>query len=92
LAAIAASLSALRAIERHGGAQIMERAFLGFAALPAPSVDWRAILHISGNASKEDVIARYRALAGERHPDTGGSQEAFYELTAARDAALREIA
>src|SRR6202023_2670096 len=35
LAAIAATLDAMRAIERHGGAEILERTFLGFAALPA---------------------------------------------------------
>jgi hypothetical protein len=37
LAAIAATLEAMRAIERHGGAQILERAFTGFAALTAPA-------------------------------------------------------
>lgn len=43
LAAIAATLEAMRAIERHGGAQILERAFLGFAALPEKaSQSWRA--------------------------------------------------
>jgi len=37
LAAIAATLDAMRAIERHGGAVVMERAFSGFDALPPPS-------------------------------------------------------
>ena len=32
MAALAATLEALRAIERHGGAQILDRAFRGFAA------------------------------------------------------------
>jgi len=36
LAAIAATLEAMRAIERHGGAAILDRAFTGFTALPAP--------------------------------------------------------
>src|ERR1700682_1592832 len=35
LAAIAATLDALRAIERHGGGSILDRAFMGFAQLPA---------------------------------------------------------
>ncbi|KVD37855.1 hypothetical protein WJ41_22830 [Burkholderia ubonensis] len=35
LAAVAATLDAMRAIERHGGARILERAFTGFAALAA---------------------------------------------------------
>lgn len=39
LAAVAATLSAMRAIERHGGAQILERAFTGFDALPAPAAE-----------------------------------------------------
>lgn len=43
IAAIAASLEALRAIERHDGAQILDRAFTGFAALP-PAPDWRFAL------------------------------------------------
>ncbi len=93
LAAIAASLSALRAIERHGGAQIMERAFMGFAALPAPTVDWRAVLqiHPMTKVTPEIVQNAYRALATKRHPDNGGSNESFHELTAARDAALLEL-
>src|SRR5690606_2593615 len=33
LAAVAATLEAMRAIERHGGAEILERAFTGFTAL-----------------------------------------------------------
>ena len=35
LAAVAATLESLRAIERHGGGAILDRAFVGFAALPA---------------------------------------------------------
>lgn len=38
LAAVAATLDAMRAIERHGGAAVLERAFTGFTALPAPEV------------------------------------------------------
>jgi hypothetical protein len=38
LAAIAATLEAMRAIERHGGAEILDRAFTGFTALPGPSI------------------------------------------------------
>jgi hypothetical protein len=35
LAAVAATIDAMRAIERHGGAQILKRAFQGFKALPS---------------------------------------------------------
>jgi len=94
LAAIAASLGALRAIERHGGAQIMERAFLGFAQLPAETgKPWRDVLqfHPTAKPTKDQIEERYRAVAAKRHPDAGGSVESFHELTAARDSALREI-
>lgn len=92
LAAIAASLAALRAIERHGGAQIMERAFMGFAALPAPSVDWREILGLTGNPTAEVINAAFRAKAAEAHPDKqGGSHDGMATLNGARAAALQEI-
>src|SRR6266850_3151352 len=94
LAAIAASLGALRAIKRHGGAQIMERAFLGFAQLPAETgKPWRDVLqfHPTAKQTLGQLEERYRAVAAKRHPDAGGSVESFHELTAARDSALREI-
>ncbi len=94
LAAIAASLGALRAIERHDGAQIMERAFLGFAQLPAQTgKPWRDVLqfHPTAKVTKDQVEERYRAVAAKRHPDAGGSVESFHELTEARDNALREV-
>jgi len=82
LAAIAATLEAMRAIERHGGATILERAFTGFIALPAPK-DWRATIGVSVTASLEDVRRVYRRLAKERHPDSGGSEASMAELNEA---------
>lgn len=100
LAAIAATLEALRAVERHGGAEILDRTFLGFAQLPAPAAGrpWREVLALapndpilSGSDVSEDFIdARYRELAWQRHPDAGGSDAKFSELVLARNAALRE--
>jgi hypothetical protein len=90
-AAIAATLDALRAIERHGGAQIMERAFTGFDALPPPR-DWRRVLGlVNGKPSLDDVEVAYRALARRAHPDAGGTTSAFQELNEAREAARREL-
>lgn len=95
LAAIAATLDAMRAIERHGGAEILERTFLGFAALPAAASvkNWREVLqfHPTRTPTVAEITERYRAMASKRHPDQGGSAESFHELTAARDTALREI-
>lgn len=93
LAAIAATLDAMRAIERHGGAQILERAFLGFAQLPAyTGRPWREVLSFGlATPTKAMINDRYRELAPKCHPDTGGSREKFEELCAAKDAALLEV-
>jgi hypothetical protein len=90
LAAIAATLSAMRAIERHGGAVILERAFLGFEALPSPN-DWRHVLGFEHTPTLDQTRARYRDLAKCRHPDAGGSETSMQELNAAWESAQREI-
>jgi hypothetical protein len=93
LAAIAATLEAMRAIERHGGGMILERAFLGFAALPErASQHWREVLGIEGTASLQLVDDRFRALAKIYHPDKGGDRNTFEEIVQARDAARLELA
>jgi hypothetical protein len=95
LAAIAATLDAMRAIERHGGAQILDRAFTGFTALPAPSANkpWREVM-IFGESTptREQLRQRYRELARTRHPDRiGGSDAAMSELNVALAEAEKEI-
>lgn len=89
LAAIAATLDALRAVERHGGARILERAFTGFTALAAPGArDWRTVMGFdSGPVSHEQLRARYRQLAQTLHPDKGGTNDAFAELNTAYEQA-----
>jgi hypothetical protein len=89
LAAVAATLSALRAIERHGGGQVLERAFEGFAALPAPDAfDPWAVLGLRPGATRDDVEAAFRHQAKKHHPDAGGSHDAFQRLERARREAL----
>jgi hypothetical protein len=91
LGAIAASLEAMRAIERHGGAQILERVFTGFDALPPPSSAFDE-LGLPRTASEDDVKAAFRRLAAERHPDRpGGSVDAMASLVSIRDQALRHL-
>jgi len=87
LAAIAATLAALRAIERHGGAEILDRAFTGFTALPAPEQPFQ-VLGVGAHASKEEVERAYRLLASKHHPDRGGDPEQMARINAARDAML----
>ncbi len=97
LAAIAATLAAMRSIERHGGAVILDRAFAGFAALPAPASvrprGWRDVLGFSAGeqVTAETIVAAYRRRAAECHPDRGGSDGAMADLNAARADAMRDI-
>ena len=96
LAAIAATLEAMRAIERHGGGTILERAFLGFAALPEnASQPWREVLGIdpTQKPSIELVESRFRTLVKIHHPDYGGEKEreTFERIVQARDAARMEL-
>lgn len=92
LAAIAATLDALRAIERHGGAAILERAFTGFDALPPPKSPFDVLGVSKTSATKESVDAAFRAKARTAHPDApGGSHNQMSELTWARDEALKII-
>jgi len=92
LAAVAATLEAMRAIERHGGSQIQERSFRGFAALPAKTDrDWWDVLQVRRDASIEVIQSSFRALSYDRHPDRGGSNEEMSELNRARTEALAEV-
>lgn len=94
LAAIAATLDSMRSIERHGGAQILDRAFTGFAALPAPSAarPWREVMTFGESTpTREQLRQRYRHLASVRHPDRGGSDAAMSELNVALRQAEEEL-
>lgn len=98
VAALAATVEAMRAIERHGGAEILDRAFTGFAQLPAPTAagakrPWREVLEYgNGPANEAEITRNYRIMAKDYHPDKpGGSTEKMAELNAARAEALREI-
>lgn len=89
LAAIAATLEAMRAIERHGGAAILDRAFSGFAALPAPgptsAKSWREVLGFTAGRTitLDDARVAYRRLASENHPDRGGDPDRMAEINRA---------
>lgn len=95
IAALAATLEAMRAIERHGGGEILDRAFTGFAALPAPAEagakrHWREVLEFgNGPANEAEIKRNYRILSKAYHPDLKGGDEAkMAELNVARDEAL----
>lgn len=89
---MALAIDAMRQLERHGGGVMMDRAFDGFAALPAPGAKhWTEILGVSRDATLSEIDAAYRRLAAERHPDRpGGSDAMMAELNRARDEARQE--
>lgn len=74
--AIRHTIAALRGIERWGTGDMVQAAFTGFAALPAPS-NWRVVLHLKVGATLEDAEAAYRRLRSEHHPDRGGDPARF---------------
>lgn len=97
LAALAATLSAMRAIERHGGAKILERAFTGFTALSAPAANrsWYEVMDFSVPKSQitPDILKQqYRRLASIHHPDrNGGDTSKMAALNRANDDAIQEL-
>ncbi len=96
LRSLALAIEHLRGMHRHGGAQMIERAFSGFLALPPPSSSpgWREVLGIEPGYRVDAacIESYYRDLAKSRHPDVaGGSEQLMAELNHARDEALAEI-
>lgn len=81
--AVAMTIDALRGIERWGSGEMVQQAFTGFTALPAPKNPWD-ILELGPNATEEEIDASFREKARFMHPDAGGSAQAFQELNEAR--------
>ena len=89
------TIEAMRAIERHGGGLMMDRAFDGFAALPPPATEppcraWWDVLGVARTASRDEIEAAFRTKAMAAHPDLGGTEAAMRELSEARGNALKE--
>jgi hypothetical protein len=77
-------------------AEILDRAFTGFTALPPPVVaqrPWREVLEIAPSEKRQEVVLNgYRRLRSDRHPDKpGGSHEAFLAVQQAYEQACREL-
>lgn len=91
LRSLTLAIEAMRALERHGGGTMMNKAFDGFAALPPPAGSkpkrpWWEVLRYPADPTERDFLtftevqARYRGLAMKAHPDQGGSHDAMAEL------------
>lgn len=104
--AIAKTIEAMRGLARWGAADVVHRAFSGFAALPPgePAHDrtprhrpWRDVLggpwpaELAGLDLFVLAKARHRAAIQGAHPDVGGSTEVAAELNAALAEAEREL-
>jgi len=94
IAAVAATLDAMRSLERWGVAE-SERVFTGFTALPAPGDSqartcWE-VLGIPCTRDRDQINVAYRNKTRECHPDRpGGSHDRMAELNTARDQALAQ--
>lgn len=96
------AIEAMRQLERHGGGQMMERAFAGFTALPPPEGStpkrpWWDVLRYSADPADRELLsvpevkARYNTLAMKLHPDRGGDADAMAELNQAKTDAVAEL-
>ena len=89
IAAIAAHLDAVRAIERHGVATV-DQMMGAFVALPAPR-QWFDVLGVRPDSPLEVAEAAYRSLARDNHPDVGGDADAMSEINAAMQIARESL-
>jgi hypothetical protein len=85
------ALESLRQLERCGASQVIERAYAGFAALPAANrtKPWREVLGFpEGPVWGSEIEARYRELSRLHHPDVGGDTTRMAEINVAYKEAL----
>jgi len=91
--AVRKTIEALRGIARWGTGDMLQAAFTGFTALPAPAAarDWQIVLELQGLLlpTREDIDQAYRRLASKHHPDKGGTAEKMAEINRARAEALQ---
>jgi hypothetical protein len=90
--AIAKTIDALRGIERWGSGQMVEQAFTGFVALPAPEQPWQTLGLNTSTPSREQIDEAHRRLAAQHHPDRpGGNTNEMVRIKAARDELYRSL-
>jgi hypothetical protein len=92
LQAIFRCLEAERTKLRHGGLNVVRSAFRGYAALPPPGTqdDPWTVLGIKPTKEVEEIKRARNKLAGDLHPDRGGSDDAMARINAAFDRAMKE--
>jgi hypothetical protein len=89
--AIAQTIAAMRAIDRWGVSDLLDRMFTGFLAIsPDAGKAWPAVLRVDGDATVPEIKVAYRKRMKEMHPDIGGDQENAAEINNAYNQALAE--
>ena len=75
---------------------LFDSTFIGIEATPDDSVllignstNWWEILGVSQDATKQEILNGYRAMAKVHHPDTGGSPEQFQKIRKAYEEAIK---
>lgn len=93
--AISLTIAALRGIARWGSGDMLEAAFRGFTALPAPgqtTKPWREVLGFTTSEFRLGVVeGEYKRLRSMHHPDNGGTAEAFHAVQKAWEQAQQEL-
>lgn len=91
--AIGLTIEALRAIQRSGATQILDRAVAAFKvpALPAGRPWWAVVLDIDVPTTEEEISRAFKKQAKVCHPDQGGTFEKWRELELATKTARESL-
>lgn len=91
--ALGLSFAGLRLVDRCGATQISQRAFQGFARLPAGTErkPWWQVLGVGHEATGAAVAEAFRQLAKQHHPDRGGDARTMAELNHAYQEAMEQL-
>lgn len=92
LRALTMSVDAMRGLDRWGVSEIMNRAFMGFKALPekAASFPWWDVLGLSRTCTRNEIEAAYKTKIKIHHPDNGGDTVKWQELQEAYQQGLKQ--
>lgn len=92
LRALTMSVDAMRGLDRWRVSEIMNRAFMGFKALPekAASFPWWDVLGLSRNCTRKEIQVAYKKKIKTYHPDNGGDPVRWLELQEAYQQGLNQ--